>query len=1498
MPLRRRWIILLLEEIFVLALSLETEAVCLRSSLPINDGIITKCADVNGNKVSSTQDLLSSGVVCMVTQPKCQNRSTLIECTDSGWFSENKISDAECKSELLTSQVETEKKLLRKRRGWFRVRIRVRLPRICIWSCSSPPPKRDTSPPTLKCPGDITKYSDPLQTRTSVSWPEPEAYDNVDGKISPSKGGPSPGSMFSEGTTTITYHAKDKSGNWAKCSFKIIIKVIRCPKIRGIADGFFLCQPLTDYLNGTTCRFGCYKGHYLTGPETIQCLASGQWSSQTPICEKTLCNTLIPRSSIEQISCSDQNRYRSKCTYTCKSGYDIAPGKTRVRVCTEYQSWNGDEPVCEDTEPPTIKNCPDTVVGYTDVYKTTGRLFWSEPYSVDNSGYSLLQQISGPRPDTTIKVGVYTVNYLALDMRNNSRKCSFKVAMKQISCFALQPKPYSWVSCPNGTIEGSTCVFSCVDGTTLKGQDIFTCLKNGEEYKYGTWSIKEQPYCVSTAKCPTINAPDNGAVACDNWLKGSVCQMQCVKGYDLPSGANSNDYNQLIICGDSGAWNLNPTFSLPNCAKVIAGRQFTLEMKVGFYYDGPCQQYMQQIRSNFIGVLRTDPVFSSLCAGSPKCTYDNVKVVCGKSTQKKRSAEPMIVEFDTQFEQTDSSSNLKDMLLDMEDKKNDMLHKIMSGNVSLTIDNTVIAPAYASGGDLVPTCEPGSEPSSGSLQCVECNPGYYYDNETHKCTQCPKGTFQNESGQMLCIQCMPNQTTIDTGSTVCIDACPPGSWSKTGAEQEVCSPCPTGTYFEGYGATVCKRCPASETTLSEGSVNMDSCKEFDIEFPASDINSSATLVYNLTGPISNVYIGIWIRCQNCGNSSLMEIVSMEDDEILLKVHVTNVLTVNIKGYLHESYTTSSLLDGRWHHLLLNVSNGLLSMCLDVTACSFFTKTIPENWLPPYIKLQLGGAGFSGSVSQVNIWSSEKYIASDKRCFNTYVADILSWYEFATANLTGSILQIPSECDDTNACLSSPCRFGACTDMLDGYTCSCDLGYSGSNCDINIDDCTDNACQHNSSCIDSNNSYTCACPSPYTGTFCEIATVDGNWSIWAPWSDCSVTCSNGTQVRLRSCTNPSPDNGGDECEGNESEVVICVKPVCKVCSEPSPLLNGDLNTVWDGETVHIYPRCHDDYDFDIAPLDDYICGPDTDHEWNFENEDNPYKRLPSCVLKTVAKKNQMKHSYSYRNLSCADQDIALKAMHTVTEITTQSVNSIGCVENSKCILESVDINNCDASNRERREIRTLQVTVILSCDPNIVGIALCVEGLLESVEYIQTLIQSGMLDSVIDNSTYIVDANSSSISGSSECNIGETAVESYCLPCGIGTYESNGFCTACHRGTYQDHIKQTSCRNCPDGWTTKGQGATDSSFCNVALSRADSEIKYLFILGLTLGCVAGVIIIALAVVFWYKKGKIIFQNSCLKNKINPKVNQNKKVDQIWWNTSPYDTKWKPTYHQHA
>ncbi|XP_035665849.1 uncharacterized protein LOC118409092 [Branchiostoma floridae] len=72
------------------------------------------------------------------------------------------------------------------------------------------------------------------------------------------------------------------------------------------------------------------------------------------------------------------------------------------------------------------------------------------------------------------------------------------------------------------------------------------------------------------------------------------------------------------------------------------------------------------------------------------------------------------------------------------------------------------------------------------------------------------------------------------------------------------------------------------------------------------------------------------------------------------------------------------------------------------------------------------------------------------------------------------------------CNSEPCQHGGvCSVSGNKVTCSCQPGWNGNFCEMNIDECSPDPCQNGGVCQDLLADFSCSCPAPYEGKMCEI-----------------------------------------------------------------------------------------------------------------------------------------------------------------------------------------------------------------------------------------------------------------------------------------------------------------------------------------------------------------------------------------------------------------------------
>ena len=71
-------------------------------------------------------------------------------------------------------------------------------------------------------------------------------------------------------------------------------------------------------------------------------------------------------------------------------------------------------------------------------------------------------------------------------------------------------------------------------------------------------------------------------------------------------------------------------------------------------------------------------------------------------------------------------------------------------------------------------------------------------------------------------------------------------------------------------------------------------------------------------------------------------------------------------------------------------------------------------------------------------------------------------------------------------------------------------------------------------------------------------MNGGFSEFSAFGACSSTCGGGEQTRTRTCTNPAPANGGEDCVGDVSQSQACNQQACPGNSNYTTLTYSKLN----------------------------------------------------------------------------------------------------------------------------------------------------------------------------------------------------------------------------------------------------------------------------------------------------------------------------------------------------
>uniref|UniRef100_A0A3Q1FSF9 Selectin P n=1 Tax=Acanthochromis polyacanthus TaxID=80966 RepID=A0A3Q1FSF9_9TELE len=428
----------------------------------------------------------------------------------------------------------------------------------------------------------------------------------------------------------------DHSGQWTASVPACTIK--KCPAIFPPVSGNMACVGAVEPFSfGSQCNFTCQDGFYLTGDDTLACLASGRWSKPTPTCTVVQCSS-IKAPLHAHMQCKDpvkEHSYGSTCIVQCEHGFDLIGAN--MTECSSHANWSHALPNCKAKRCNPIKSpphgslsCSDPnssfsfgsrctekcdegfLLNGTSSFECTSLGVWSADMpsclakrcpTLNSTAHGSLicsdphgNFSFGSRCRSACEEGFILAGTAETECTSSGTWSSDVPRCLAKRCSGLKSPPHGSLICskPHGEFSfRSRCTTTCEEGFILNGTAVTECTS------LGTWST-DIPHCLAK-RCPTLKSPPHGSSICSKphgeFSFGSRCTTTCKEGFLLTGTADTE-------CTSAGKWNEDipqctakrcPTLKSPPHGSLICskphgefsfGSQCTTTCEEGFILNG------------------------------------------------------------------------------------------------------------------------------------------------------------------------------------------------------------------------------------------------------------------------------------------------------------------------------------------------------------------------------------------------------------------------------------------------------------------------------------------------------------------------------------------------------------------------------------------------------------------------------------------------------------------------------------------------------------------------------------------------------------------------------------------------------------------------------------------------------------------------------------------------------------------------------------------------
>ncbi|CAJ1086014.1 sushi%2C von Willebrand factor type A, EGF and pentraxin domain-containing protein 1 [Xyrichtys novacula] len=376
---------------------------------------------------------------------------------------------------------------------------------------------------------------------------------------------------------------------------------IECSLPKQIANGKVVYTKLQF---GHSVTYSCHRGYRLKGPETLTCLASGEWNTQPPVCVQISCT---PPQPIESGFVEGQDHsFGVTIFYSCFPGFQLV-GQDHL-TCEEF-GWSSSVPICVPSDcglPPHIDF--GEYVRVTEPEggsKDTGSV--SPPMDLSFLHATLIEYRCHKGYDLSAPT--------RLVCQEDGGWNGTAPTCVPAECETPPSPDHGWVNITDTSL-GSMVRYSCKEGYKLEGEPERQCVS-------GRLWTNEAPVCLPVS-CGDPGAIADGTVHGGTFAYPEELHYECSPGFVLKG-------TDTLACQANGKWNSQKPF----CERVSCSPP---KVSSGITFKGDQYSYNNEIelscqlgfllKGKSISVCQADGTWSHE-SGTLNC----LPARCGRPTQ-------------------------------------------------------------------------------------------------------------------------------------------------------------------------------------------------------------------------------------------------------------------------------------------------------------------------------------------------------------------------------------------------------------------------------------------------------------------------------------------------------------------------------------------------------------------------------------------------------------------------------------------------------------------------------------------------------------------------------------------------------------------------------------------------------------------------------------------------------------------------------------------------